>query len=533
MHKAARLFLAACLSLLLLRRRGWLSSTLLDFLATLAPARLLLAVLCLLSAAALYSTFLYPHVLSPLRRLPEPAGGHWLLGHGLDIDRIAEFENDGLIRVRWFFNREFVVLTSPAALSEVLVTKSYLFEKPRFLREYLAFALGWSVLTVEGDEHRRQRRNLMPAFAFRHVKDLYPLFWAKSREVTRAMTDACRAAGRADLHVDLWASRVTLDIIGLAGTGLDFGAVRDGDGPLTRSYQGFRPSPEDNMLIALRVFLPASLVAGLPLRKNRIVAASTRSLRRACEDMIRRKRRSLADDEPAARDILSVALASDTFSDESLVDQLLTMLSAGHETTSSALTWAVYMLCRFPTVQSRLRDEVRQSLPSVDDDAPVTSDVIDGLPYLNAVCCEVLRMCPPVAQTLRVATCDTTLQGRFVPRGTIVIMVPWANNLDPKLWGPDAHEFKPERWLVGPRASSGGASSNYAFMTFLHGPRSCIGSSFAKAEMACLLAAWVGRFSFELKDKSLMDERNVRVEPSVTAKPAGGLEVTVTVVKGY
>lgn len=70
-------------------------------------------------------------------------------------------------------------------------------------------------------------------------------------------------------------------------------------------------------------------------------------------------------------------------------------------------------------------------------------------------------------------------------------------------------------------------------MTFLHGPHSCIGGAFAKSELACLLAAWIGRFSFELKDKSLLDERNIHINPSVVAKPEGGLEMLVRVVDGW
>lgn len=162
------------------------------------------------------------------------------------------------------------------------------------------------------------------------------------------------------------------------------------------------------------------------------------------------------------------------------------------------------------------------------------------MPYLNAVCNEVLRTHGPVATTIRVANCNTVVQGQYIPRGTLLIIPIWAVNTDPLLWGPDAHEFKPERWLSPElggtsrsNAASGGATSNYAFMTFLHGPHSCIGGNFSKSEMACLLAAWVGRFSFQLKDESLMDERNLNINPSVVAKPEGGLHMLVKVVDGW
>jgi cytochrome P450 len=219
---------------------------------------------------------------------------------------------------------------------------------------------------------------------------------------------------------------------------------------------------------------------------------------------------------------------------------MMTFLSAGHETTASSLIWATYFMAKYPDMQERLRKEIRDNLPSADTDTEVTSTDIDNMPYLNAVCSEVLRISSPVAQTVRVAMHNTTVNNQYIPRDTLLVLVPWATNTDTKLWGPDANDFKPERWLSpehggtsATNAASGGATSNYAFMTFLHGPHSCIGASFAKSELACLVAAWIGRFSFELKDKSLLDERNIKINPSVVAKPEGGMHMIVRVVEGW
>ena len=122
-----------------------------------------------------------------------------------------------------------------------------------------------------------------------------------------------------------------------------------------------------------------------------------------------------------------------------------------------------------------------------------------------------------------------------VPRGTRVIVCPWAINRSRDLWGPDALEFRPERWLdaAGERfVGGGGAASNYGFMTFLHGPRSCIGQQFAKAELACLLACWVGRLRFEPVHDAV-DEMRMFVFGSVTLKYHDHLPVKVSVVDGW
>lgn len=450
------------------------------------------------------------------------------------------------MRVLWHGNQEFIFVRSQHALAEILVKNSYQFEKPEFIRGFLSFLLGWALLTTEGNEHKKQRRNMLPAFSFRHIKDLYPLFWQKSCEGIAAMTAAYResyqaATGQAEMEISAWSTRSGLDIIGLASTGIDFGAIKDAQNPLAQSYYCLNPSPSDFALIGLRAFIPQWTIQYLPIPRVWSIQKAAKHIRGVCADLVKDKKRRLANKEDIGVDILSVALSSGLFTDENLVDQMMTFLSAGHETTAASLVWAIYLLAKYPHMQERLRTEIREKLPSPDSPNPeITSADIDGLPYLNAVCNEVLRTHGPVATTIREATGNTTVQGQYIPRGTLLILPIWAHNTDHMLWGPDAHEFKPERWLSPElggtsktNAASGGATSNYAFMTFIHGPHSCIGGNFSKSEMACLLAAWIGRFSFELKDKLLLDERNLHINPSVVAKPEGGLNMLVKLVEGW
>lgn len=199
------------------------------------------------------------------------------------------------------------------------------------------------------------------------------------------------------------------------------------------------------------------------------------------------------------------------------------------------------MLCLNPDIQSRLRAEIREKLPSPNLDINVTSDTIDNMLYLNAVVNEVLRYFPPVPVTFREAKDSTSILGQAIPKGTRIMLAPWATNRDTRYWGDDANKFLPERWLPGVKGredrekwvGNGGAESNYNLMTFLHGPRSCIGQGFAKAEFAVLLAAWVGKFEFELNDKAQMDEKNVEIKGGITARPSKGMWVKVKVLEGW
>lgn len=463
--------------------------------------------------------------------------------------RVNNIPNEGIIRYMGLFNSERIMITSPKALSEVLVTRNYDFIKPSHFRAGLGRLLGIGILLAEGEEHKTQRKNLMPAFAFRHVKNLYPLFWEKSREAVEAMTEQVKDGGLrnkelpdfqkelgmenddAVLEVGDWASRATLDIIGVAGLGQDFGAIRDPGTVLNKTYRTvFKPSRQAALLGLLNLFLPGWFVSNLPVKRNGEIEAAAAVIRSTCRQLIRSKKEKLEKRELTDVDILSVALESGGFSEENLVDQLMTFLAAGHETTATAMTWAVYMLCLNPDVQTRLRAEVRGNLPSLDSTESVTSQQIDNMPYLQAVCSEVLRYYPPVPLTLRDAGVDTQIMGHIIPKGTRVLLIPWAVNKSEELWGADARKFNPDRWLNNP---NGGANSNYSLLTFLHGPRSCIGQRFATAEFACLLAAWIGRFEFALNDERELDEKNVEIKGGVTARPAKGMYVKAKVLDGW
>lgn len=204
-----------------------------------------------------------------------------------------------------------------------------------------------------------------------------------------------------------------------------------------------------------------------------------------------------------------------------------------HETTSSAFTWATYLLAAHPEYQRRLREEIRAALPPGAFTGPSfdIAGVLERLPLLNGVCNEAVRLYPTVPITTRIAKRDTIIAGHHIPRGTEIFLSPWAVNRSPELWGPQAEIFIPERWIDNANSTDpssppkpnnhGGAESNYALLTFLHGPRSCIGQNFAKAEMRCLVAALVERFEWDLDMKGM----DILAAGVITIKPKNGLHV--------
>jgi cytochrome P450 len=331
-----------------------------------------------------------------------------------------------------------------------------------------------------------------------------------------------------------WATRATLDIIGLSGMGQDFGALRNPDNRLNQQYRRVFPEEEDNIVRIFKAIVmnfDMHFFILLPLPRNREISKASQYIRSVARQAIRRKKEKIANGEDRTVDILSVALESGDFTEEGLVDQMMTFLAAGHETIAAALQWAVYALCKYPGVQSRLRKEIRSNLAPVSGNNsisfPPQQVVIDGLPYLNAVCNEVLRYWPPIQFTFRQAVNDTTILGEFIPKGTHLILSPEATNRSSMLWGPDAGQFNPDRWLNdGKVNSTGGAKNNYANMTFIHGSRSCIGQSFARSELACLVTLRVGRFEMEFKGGNVPEETIV----TGTAAPKDGVVARLKVL---
>jgi cytochrome P450 len=157
------------------------------------------------------------------------------------------------------------------------------------------------------------------------------------------------------------------------------------------------------------------------------------------------------------------------------------------------------------------------------------------MPLLNGVCQEVLRLFPTVPATIRESIRNTTVAGQCVPKGTYVVLCPYAINRSPEFWGDSGEDYLPERWIDTDEKGNqtcnrnGGASTNYSQITFLHGHRACIGKDFARAELRCAVAGIVGRFEFEMQNP----KQEIHIAGAVTTKPVEGMNLRMRRVEGW
>ncbi|EPS41100.1 hypothetical protein H072_5009 [Dactylellina haptotyla CBS 200.50] len=490
---------------------------------------------------AIYHWLIYPDFISPLRHLPGPKAPSFWNGHGARIIKertgepqqmwAKEIKNDGLLVYKGILNRERIFPTNPKLLAEILTTKSYTFTKPRLFQFSLARLLGNGILMAEGDEHKRQRKILIPAFHPRHLRSLFPLFFTKSQEMVELITGEIVKAQVDDPIIDFnsWGSRLTLDIIGIAAAGIEFNAMTDPDSKMLKTYRKvFSPTPGQQWMGILNMFMPLWLMRNLPLAAVREITAARNVIMGVCLDMIRTKKQQLAEKKTMHPDILSIMIEEGSLSDDEMKNQLMTFMAAGHETTTAAVSWSLYELARRPEIAEKLRAAIREAIPSLDD-PNTTMETIDGIRYLRNFCNEILRFRSPVPLTIREAAQDEELNGQKIPKGTTVMIITGVMNLSEEYWGPDAKEFNPDRW--DKPGGNGGATSNYATLTFLMGPRSCIGQKFSVEEFKAIIACLAGRFAFEEKVKDM----DISVRGGITQRPTheGMLPLKTRIVPGW
>ncbi|KAE8154019.1 cytochrome P450 [Aspergillus avenaceus] len=488
---------------------------------------------------AFYWVVLYPVYFTPFRNIPTPPNRKLLTGNLDEFFPDYQWQiarnfyhtipNNGLIRYYGGMSVERLLVTTPNALRDMLTMNAYDFGQSSTFKLLVKRVTG-STFSFTTDEVKVHRKHFMPAFTTTHIKEITYLFWDKCVQMTDGMEAQTHARPGVPISINDWGSRAALDNIGLAGMGYDFETLQKPDGELRRHYEKINVKPHKslNWVGLLSNFMNLGLLLQIPFKKNREIAQGAKYVRSVASRVIHeRKARLLASKGVTDRkDIISVALASGAFTPEQLVEYVMVFLSAGHESTAATFEWTIYELAQRPEMQQRLRAELREFAPKMDDINPTR---LESLPYLNAVCSEALRFYPFTPMVVKVAERDSTIVGEHIPKGTLVAYIPMATNRDKAFWGSDAEVFNPDRWMEPGKAKSGGATSNYAMLSFSAGNRNCLGHAFARAELACLVASIVGRFDILLANP----ETAGIVDAGQVTRSKAGVHVHLKPVDGW
>ena len=364
----------------------------------------------------------------------------------------------------------------PALIDLVLTGRPADFPKSDRVGEGLRPLLGRSVFVTNGEEWKRQRRIIDPAFEGGRMRDAFP-----------AMVDAARAAvarmATGTVEVEEAASHAAADVIFRT-----LFSIPIEDTLAQAVFHEFRAHQRTQPILNLGAFLP--LPRWFPRLHRRRTKATALRIRILITELTTRRAAQIAAGtapDDLATKIMTTAdpVTGARFATGEMVDQVAIFFLAGHETSASALAWGLYLLATHPQVQERVATEAAL-LP----ETPEFSD-LSKLKFTRDVFREVLRLYPPVPMMVRQNTRAETFRARNIAPGAQIVLSPWHLHRHERLWdNPDG--FDPDRW----QTEAGRVSARDAYMPFSAGPRGCTGAGFAMAEGVILLAMLVRAFRF-------------------------------------
>ncbi|KAJ6601147.1 cytochrome P450 [Mycena vulgaris] len=487
--------------------------------------------------------------------LPGPLSPSWIYGN---MEQLLIPENYGdhefrwqkqygsVYRVKGCFGEDRLVVSDPQALRHIL--NSPLFVRPPSVSNTAHLVFGAdSVYCVEGEAHQRLRAAMGPGFSGKSVRSFLPVFVEVAKKMVHEWEITCSPGSSTRLNVAKMLDHATLDIIADAALGLPVNSVQNPEHPLAVSHLHVLPSA---FIRSKSAFIAEFFASHVPVFMLRLALhlpigplAAVLSFNTVTKQLMEDKARDFEKNEDKP-DLLSTILSGSAFSKTAitrsqLVHQLPIILLAGQDTSAAVLSWALYWLAQNPEFQQNLRQEILSNYNNLD-----SQEGYDNMPLLNALLKETLRMFPAGPSVDRCAAEDAVLPlsseivtstGKHIRelpirKGQFIFVAVAAYQRLEAVWGPDAHEFKPSRWLEGDPCS-GQALGPYAqLLAFLGGHRVCAGWRFALLEMQVILTEVLATFSFSLPEDSIVRARLSATQFPVDSNGAKGLWFSVELV---
>ncbi|PBK95281.1 cytochrome P450 [Armillaria gallica] len=456
-----------------------------------------------------------------------------LKGEAGEMDFKWQSQYGDVVRIRAAFGEDRLLVSDPKALQYIYQTSGYKFMKPPGSgKEFSRLATGTSIFFVEGDDHKRHRKVLLPGFGGPEAKFYVPVFFTHAGKMTSKWKELISTTDEQSIVIDIpsWTSRATLDTMGEAAFDYQFGALDESANPLTNAYTNmlfdtFGVATDNSTLsLCLMDWLPKRVVRCIvekaPIKRLEHIRMTHDLTDEAAKQLLNEKYEALAADKPK-RDIMSLLVKANVsenpksrLNPEELLAQMNSIMFAGHETTASTLSWTFLELAKDREVQNRLRAEIRKKERVVFNrgDTEFSVQDLDSMPYLTAVVKEVLRFHPITYNLERVAaqnhvlplsnpvtlTTGKVVQEIAIHKGTSIITSIAGYNRNKGVWGEDAHSFDPVRWLRGDISKQIPVGVYGNLLTFSGGVKSCIGWRFAVLELHAFIAEVVNNFEFSL-----------------------------------
>ncbi|KAJ7887396.1 cytochrome P450 [Mycena leptocephala] len=436
-----------------------------------------------------------------------------------DFHRQLEESYEHVVKVHGMLGERHLFVFDPAALYSVLVQDQDIYEEPaKFLWHVLDLLMfGKGIFSTALDQHRKYRKIMVPAFSTANLRGMVPLFYDVAQRARDGLIAPHVTLTPQTLDLNSILRRMSLELIGRTGIGYCFDRMLPGEEPTDRYAEALKELFPTAFKMQLLIPLLPLLTKIFPLSSSDLVDITDAT----AAELVRDRKAAIASGKlevDDGKDIMSLLVKMNAaaesgmhLTDDELVACTSMIMFAAMDTTSSSMNRISHVLAMYPDVQEKLRAEILSVPEQLDHDTLV------GLPYLDGVVREVLRLYPPVSPAMfREATKDailplstpiTGVDGKIVnsipvPKGTQIYIAISAAHHNKSIWGEDALEFKPERWTNG-KANSVTAKLCGVYgntMTFIGGGRSCIGFKFAQLEMKVALCVLLRAFKFSTPD---------------------------------
>ncbi|TRM57261.1 cytochrome P450 [Schizophyllum amplum] len=480
--------------------------------------------------------------------------------------------------------KDALYITDPLALHSILVRDQRVFEESTEFRGLFGIIHhGEHTATAYGAAHKRLRRVLNPIFTAAFVSKLSPIFYKIGFQLRDRLAGMLQNGPAEATNIDMLdlLTRTALELISQGGLGHSFNSFEED----SKEFDTFHEALTTVLPMGGRLFLvfpflngwrkmkPAWLRGFLSATVRYIPWPSARRFKWAvdtmhpvCKRLFMDKKRLIAQGSiselektvSGGKDLSSLLIArnfeiddADRMDDEMVIATMSSIVLGGQETTAGALSRLLCLMAERPDLQRRLREELNTAQSGKEDDEELDYYELDKLPLLDGICREALRVFAPVTFVWRETYEDSVVPLQFpirdpatgaetrellITKGTPVYIGMGAANRSTTIWGADAAELKPERWMeksIDESTPNGvkmpGIYSN--IMTFLGGGRACPGMKFAILEIKLVLSILIPAFEFISCPEEIDWRLGITVGPYVKGKEEAGPSVPLMVKK--
>jgi cytochrome P450 len=393
-------------------------------------------------------------------------------------------------------------ISDPESVRQILTRAWPDFTKETIDYRVIATVFGNGLVTNDGESWAQQRKLMQPVFSSKSINGFDSII----TDVTDNVLNNWMQCENSEIWLDREMSRITFQIVSRTLFGADIDEISD---EMIDILMLLNIHP-------LRLDALLRLFPHIPAPSNRRFKAANRRLDEIVYGLIKSHRESTNDSDDIV-DRLLKAVNPETgagMDEKQIRDEVVTLMLAGHETSSTGLTWTFYLLSKHPEIEKRLLEEIRTVLQGR---TPNSSD-LSQLPYLKQVVQESMRLYPPVWGIARRSKSLNNFQGYTVPPNSYIAITPYVLHRNPEHW-VNPNLFDPDRFSPGKSKSR----HPYAYLPFGAGPRACIGAGMAMLEMQLIIAQILPLFKL-----TPTKDHPVEMEAAVTLKPRFGMKVKLS-----